>query len=233
MRSICCCWSGSYYQFSFQQGINFIYIIQNSLSKTWFWRVSLWLNTWTQLKKQICEHTCPWPTMYWVMLRLVAIYFSRYKFINIFSLFILKLFISWCDETVLHEVTVPRYGSVYSWPLNTILTWRKKKQVVKKLKALGWMSKSLEEVYEDVDHCCNALSERLGNHLYFFNDRCTELDAVVFGHVFTLLTTPMPDNRLAAIVRSYPNLVEACQFTEKTYFLPKPTVNKDDSGDAY
>ncbi len=171
--------------------------------------------------------------MYWVMLRLVAIYFSRYKFINIFSLFILKLFISWCDETVLHEVTVPRYGSVYSWPLNTILTWRKKKQVVKKLKALGWMSKSLEEVYEDVDHCCNALSERLGNHLYFFNDRCTELDAVVFGHVFTLLTTPMPDNRLAAIVRSYPNLVEACQFTEKTYFLPKPTVNKDDSGDAY
>ena len=56
--------------------------------------------------------------------------------------------------------------------------------------------------------------------------RCTELDAVVFGHVFTLLTTPLPDNRLASIVRAYPNLVEACQFLEKAFFQ-KPTAKTD------
>ncbi|XP_057369326.1 metaxin-2-like [Daphnia carinata] len=144
-----------------------------------------------------------------------------------------ELYISWCDETVLNEVTCPRYGSVYSWPLNTLLTWRKQKQVTKKLTALGWITKTLDEVYEDVDHCCNALSERLGNHLYFFNDRCTELDAVVFGHVFTLLTTPLPDNRLASIVRSYPNLVEACQFLEKTFFQKPTAKTTDDDGDNF
>ena len=57
-----------------------------------------------------------------------------------------KLYISWCDETVLNEVTCPRYGSVYSWPLNTLLTWRKQKQVTKKLSALGWITKTLDEV---------------------------------------------------------------------------------------
>jgi hypothetical protein len=56
------------------------------------------------------------------------------------------LYISWCDETVLNEVTGPRYGSVYSWPLNTLLTWRKQKQVTKKLTALGWITKTLDEV---------------------------------------------------------------------------------------
>uniref|UniRef100_A0A0P6G4C8 Metaxin-2 n=1 Tax=Daphnia magna TaxID=35525 RepID=A0A0P6G4C8_9CRUS len=57
-----------------------------------------------------------------------------------------ELYISWCDENVLNEVTCPRYGSVYSWPLNTLLTWRKQKQVTKKLTALGWITKTLDEV---------------------------------------------------------------------------------------
>ena len=51
----------------------------------------------------------------------------------------------------------------------------------------------------------------------------------MFGHVFTLLTTPMPDNRLASIVRSYPNLVEACQFIEKIYFQTPAKVNDSES----
>ena len=63
--------------------------------------------------------------------------------------------------------------------------------------------------------------------------RCTELDAVVFGHVFTLLTTPLPDNRLASIVRSYPNLVEACQFLEKTFFQKPTAKTTDDDSDNF
>lgn len=58
------------------------------------------------------------------------------------------------------------------------------------------------------------------------------MDAVVFGHVFTLLTTPLPDNRLASIVRSYPNLVEACQFIEKTFFQ-KPTAKPEEDNDSF
>ena len=58
----------------------------------------------------------------------------------------LQLFLSWNDEVTLLEVTRPRYGSVYPWPLNLVLSWKKKGQVMKKLTALGWSAKSLEEV---------------------------------------------------------------------------------------
>ena len=48
--------------------------------------------------------------------------------------------------------------------------------------------------------------------------RPTELDALVFGHLFTILTTPLPDNRMSAIVRQHKNLVELCQTVDKEYF---------------
>ena len=60
----------------------------------------------------------------------------------------------------------------------------------------------------------------------FFIFRPSELDALVFGHLFTLLTTPLPDNRLAAIVKSYANIVQLCQLIEREYF----NRNADDSG---
>ncbi|CAL4219661.1 unnamed protein product, partial [Meganyctiphanes norvegica] len=74
------------------------------------------------------------------------------------------------------------------------------------------------QVYAEVDHCCTALSERLDKQDFFFGNRPTELDALVFGHLFTLLTTPLPDNRLATIVRSYSNLVHLCQIVERDFF---------------
>ena len=129
-----------------------------------------------------------------------------------------ELFLSWNDDVTLLEVTKPRYGSVYPWPLNVILSWKKKSQVKKKLAALGWGNKSLEEVYSEVENCCQALSERLENQRYFFNNKPTELDALVFGHIFTILTTPLPDNRLASVVRQHKNLTDLCQGIDKEYF---------------
>ena len=46
-----------------------------------------------------------------------------------------------------------------------------------------------------------ALSERLDSSHYFFGNRPTELDALVFGHVFSILTTPLPENRLKVNIR--------------------------------
>jgi len=127
-------------------------------------------------------------------------------------------YLSWMDPVTYSEVTKPRYGSVYPWPLNHLLTWQKKNQVYKRLAALGWTSKNLEEVYQEVEQCCVALSERLDNQPYFFNEKPTELDALVFGHLFSILTTPLPDTRLASIVRQHKNLVELCQTIDKEYF---------------
>jgi metaxin len=57
-----------------------------------------------------------------------------------------QLYVTWCDKTTLQEVTKPRFGSVFPWPLNYILAWQKRSQVVKKLGVLGWVNKTLDEV---------------------------------------------------------------------------------------
>lgn len=129
-----------------------------------------------------------------------------------------ELYVTWNDQVTYEEVTQPRYGSVYPWPLNRILTHQKRQQVLRRLRVMGWKHKTMEEVYAEVDHCCTALSERLDKQDFFFGNRPTELDALVFGHLFTLLTTPLPDNRLATIVRSYSNLVHLCQIVERDFF---------------
>lgn len=129
-----------------------------------------------------------------------------------------ELYLMWVDDITYREVTKPRYGSVYPWPLNHALTWQRRAQICKRLGALGWSKKSPEEVYIEVENCCQALSERLDNQTYFFNNKATELDALVFGHLFTILTTPLPDNRLASIVRQFKNLVDLCQGIDKEFF---------------
>lgn len=143
-----------------------------------------------------------------------------------------ELYISWIDQVTLNEVSGPRFSSVYPWPLNHILTWQKKHQVTKKLSALGWATKSLDEVYSEVETCCRALSERLDSSAFFFGSKPTELDALVFGHLFTILTTPLPDNNLKAIVQQFPNLVRLCEHIERDFF-EKLNSSDSDNGNSF
>jgi hypothetical protein len=46
----------------------------------------------------------------------------------------------------------------------------------------------------------------------------TELDALVFGHLYTILTTELPDGELANIVKRHQNLVDFCKRIDLEYF---------------
>ncbi|XP_050301228.1 metaxin-2 [Anthonomus grandis grandis] len=131
---------------------------------------------------------------------------------------IAELYICWVDKETYNEVTSVRNGSVYPWPLNHIKNREKRNQVFKKLKVLDWYNKTLEEVHCEFESCCDALSVRLDNNQFFFSVGPTELDALVFGHFFTILTTPLPRNDLAKIVRNYPSLINLVEKIERDYF---------------
>jgi len=73
----------------------------------------------------------------------------------------------WIDENT-RPITRQRYGSVYPFPLNYWVTYLKMKSVNSRLKAVGWLNMKLDQVYQEVDKCCEALSKRLGNSQYFF-----------------------------------------------------------------
>ncbi|KAL0131633.1 hypothetical protein PUN28_002881 [Cardiocondyla obscurior] len=133
-----------------------------------------------------------------------------------------ELYICWVDPTILNGLTKKRHGSVYPWPLNHYLNWQKRREVIKKLSVLGWYKKSLDEVFDDVKKCCIALSERLADEEFFFGKiRPNELDALVFGHIFTILTTPLSTDKLATIVKDHPKLVNHCKRIEISFFSPR------------
>ncbi|XP_032801533.1 metaxin-2 [Petromyzon marinus] len=129
-----------------------------------------------------------------------------------------ELYILWCDDTTCKEISRPRYGSPYPWPLNRLLAYQKQWEVRRKMKALSWASKTPEQVHDEVNQCLRALSLRLGSQSYFFGRQPTELDALVFGHLFTLLTTELSSDTLPELVRAYPNLADLCQRVERQYF---------------
>lgn len=46
----------------------------------------------------------------------------------------------------------------------------------------------------------------------------TELDALAFGHLYTILTTELPNMDLANSMRKYPNLTDFCRRIDQKYF---------------
>ncbi|CAG5120972.1 unnamed protein product [Candidula unifasciata] len=129
-----------------------------------------------------------------------------------------ELYMAWLYPDIAAEVTKPRYGCCYPWPLSWILPWRKQREVRARLEANDWASKTCEEVCGEVRTCCQALSERLEKKKYFFGDKPTELDAMVFGHLYTLLTTILPGGHFTAVVQDFDNLAQFCKRIEDSFF---------------
>jgi len=129
-----------------------------------------------------------------------------------------QLYILWCNKETRDMVTKPRYGSTYKWPLNKLIPLRKYYEVVSLLSSQQWTKKSIDEVYDEVVICCQSLSEKLGSQEFFFGSKPTELDALVFGHMYTALTTTLPSDRLAEAVRNCTNLTDFCRRVHDIYF---------------
>lgn len=131
-----------------------------------------------------------------------------------------ELFITWCDDVVFSKITKKRYGSVYPFPLNHILTWRKRHAVLKQLNFYDWKYLKFEEVVEKVDKLCSTLVGRLGDNEFFFGQNPTELDALVFGHLFCIFTMELPESvsLLKETINKYSQLTAFCWRIEKKYF---------------
>uniref|UniRef100_A0A2H1V7S1 SFRICE_023782 n=1 Tax=Spodoptera frugiperda TaxID=7108 RepID=A0A2H1V7S1_SPOFR len=64
-----------------------------------------------------------------------------------------ELYISWVDNETFNAVTKVRNSSVYPWPLGWLQTRAKRNAVIKRLKALHWYDKTIDQVLADVKMC--------------------------------------------------------------------------------
>jgi len=129
------------------------------------------------------------------------------------------LYFTWLDDQVYNDITRHRVGSVYNFPLKYLLPWSLRRKVLSQLTALKWGERQPEEVYREVETCLLALSERLGDSEYFFGASPTELDALVFGYLFTMITTRLPNpHQMGNLVKHNSNLIKFCQRLEREFF---------------
>lgn len=62
-------------------------------------------------------------------------------------------------------------------------------------------------LFDQARDAYHALSMKLGSDAFFFGDRMSELDALVFGHCAWVLKNPVKGSRLRAALITFPNLV--------------------------
>lgn len=134
-----------------------------------------------------------------------------------------ELYICWVDENVRSEITNERYGCPYEWPLNTIQCWRKRREVKNRLEIEDWYDLSMNQVAEEIKFKCHELSEKLQDKPFFNGNFPTEFDALIFGHLYAILTTDLKNRVLAEEINKKPNLVRFCKNIDKTYFSRKPS----------
>lgn len=140
---------------------------------------------------------------------------------NIFTM--AELYISFMVDRVYEQVTAPRNGCVFPWPLNKIQNASKKRAAMKLLKVYQWDDMEIDDVIRKVEKCCETLELKMKDSEgpFFYGKEPCELDAIVFGHLFSILTINLPNMALAQIVQKFKTLVQFCRHIDEKYFQMK------------
>ncbi|EGT56678.1 hypothetical protein CAEBREN_25436 [Caenorhabditis brenneri] len=129
-----------------------------------------------------------------------------------------EMYILWKHDETYAKVTKPRVGSVYHWPLSSIIPFMRRRAALTKLADKEWDTKTMDEVGEQADKVFRALSAQLGTQKFLTGDLPTEADALLFGHMYTLITVRLPLTNITNILKKYPNLIDFTKRVEQLYF---------------
>lgn len=101
-----------------------------------------------------------------------------------------------------------------SFPLNRLLPYLKRRGVKASLQG-----KRPDSLYFDASIALAALSTRLGDrNKFFYGDKPSVLDAIVFGYLATVLYVPLPSTELRSHIAKYSNLVGFVGRVQQLYF---------------
>ncbi|KAI9137442.1 hypothetical protein BKA69DRAFT_895518 [Paraphysoderma sedebokerense] len=112
----------------------------------------------------------------------------------------------WCESDNYHQSTKKLYGRNYPWPLNELITWNVRRKMSSLLEK-RFNAVLADDIYNDASTALEALSTKLGDRQYFFNDSPTFVDALLFSHLHTILSVSLPTNKLRNLVLERENLV--------------------------
>uniref|UniRef100_A0A8C4QV59 Metaxin glutathione S-transferase domain-containing protein n=1 Tax=Eptatretus burgeri TaxID=7764 RepID=A0A8C4QV59_EPTBU len=130
----------------------------------------------------------------------------------------------WGDAFNYSEFTRPWLASSLPFPMGLILPGRVRGSATERFTQMVTKSSDAtdeefeQQMYSDATECLSLLSQSLGSREYFFSDRPSSLDAVVFAHVAPLIKARLPNSRLQHHVKSLDNLCLLCHRVLHQYF---------------
>jgi hypothetical protein len=124
-----------------------------------------------------------------------------------------EFYIKSCNYDDIYHKILAQAGP---FPLNRIVPFLCRRAMHSAFRATG---KSPTEAYFDAGIALAALSTRLGDRSkYFYGDKPSVLDAVVFGQLAVVLFVPLPDGQLRAMVAAHANLVNFVRRIKEEFF---------------
>lgn len=125
------------------------------------------------------------------------------------------LYCRWLDTENYSNFTCKWYSTKLPFPLTIFLPQMKYKSIRSKLNNECTPDLTPDEFYNLIlagaRECLNTLSIALGEQVYFFGDKPTSLDAVVYGYLDNLIQYKLPgNNSLQGHVYCCDNLLQFC-----------------------
>ncbi|XP_061379403.1 metaxin-1 isoform X2 [Danaus plexippus] len=116
----------------------------------------------------------------------------------------------WVDEKNYGDITRPAYAKALKLPFNFYYPSKYQKAAKDMVDALYGENTDLKEIektiYNEAEKCLKTLSDRLGESEYFFGNRPSSFDAIVFAYLAPLIKTPFPNATLSSHVKGIANL---------------------------
>lgn len=115
-----------------------------------------------------------------------------------------QLHFLWIDHWNYSTVTAHWYSSQLLFPYGLYYLERGRRRAQAYVAACG---RSEAQLIRDAIMAINLLSAKLGDNKYFYGDRPSSLDALIFGYLAPILKLPLPSDRLQQHILGCPNLV--------------------------
>uniref|UniRef100_A0A0D9WMC2 Metaxin n=1 Tax=Leersia perrieri TaxID=77586 RepID=A0A0D9WMC2_9ORYZ len=124
--------------------------------------------------------------------------------------------LTWLSDALQYELWVVTDGSIphdiyfsdLPWPIGKILYWKKMREVKQQLgiTKLNAAEKE-EEIYQKANAAYDALSTRLGDQIFLFDNSPTDVDALFLGHALFVLNALPDTSVLRSCLQKHDNLV--------------------------
>ncbi|VDK23280.1 unnamed protein product [Anisakis simplex] len=110
----------------------------------------------------------------------------------------------WLDQWNYTTVTSHWYSSQLIFPYGLYYLEKRRRLAQAYIDACG---RTETELIRNAIVAINLLSAKLGDNKYFYGDKPSSLDALIFGYLAPILKLPLPSDRLQQHILGCPNLV--------------------------